>query len=134
MTYPEMNRHLRLKYDPVIGTLFFLVYFCYASRVAPDSNIQLSVLPADGSFRMELSKEVKKPEDIPELYGLRDLERYSRQMMDVVRVGQRVTLRLFLSPSEDLNLLGLKCSAPGDSLPEPVLMFDLSFTSDSTSN
>lgn len=127
MTYPETDRKYRIQYDPVIGTLCLLVYFCYVDRVVGNSNILLSVLPSDGAVRMELSKEVPgREEPIPELAGLRDLERYSRQTLDFVRVGDRVTLRLLLSPSEDPDLLGLKCFSPAERAAQPVLVFDLS--------
>ena len=48
MTYPETDHKYRIQYDPVIGTLCLLVYFCYVDRVVGNSNILLSVLPSDG--------------------------------------------------------------------------------------
>lgn len=126
MTYPQTNQNYLIRYDPVIGMLCLLVYFCYVDRIEENSDIHLSVLPSAGVVRMELSKSIPDPEPmIPELAGLRDLERYCRQTLDFVRVGESVTLRLFLAPTDDLNLLGLKCCSLGDLQPKPVLIFDL---------
>ncbi len=126
MTYPQTKQDYQIRYDPVIGMLCLLVYFCYVDRIMESSDIHLSVLPSAGVVRMELSKNIPDPEPmIPELAELRDLERYCRQTLDFVRVGQRVTLRLFLAPPDDPDLLGFKCYSLEDRQQKHVLIFDL---------
>lgn len=107
MSYPSSEQKCRVRYDPVIGSLFFLVFFCYADRVAPERGTLFSVT-AEPAPRLELSEIADNLADAPELDCLMNLDCYSRQQMDIVCSGNQVTLRLFLARSEEVELLGLK--------------------------